>query len=219
LKKIRLLLAEDHTIVREGLRSLIDSSEDMEVVGEVGDGREALKKVEEIELDIVLMDIRMPGLNGIEATRQIKKHFPDVKVLILSMHPDDEYVLEALRAGASGYILKQAAHEELFTAIRAVYRNDVFLSPSVSRKVVDTYIQSNKSIIMESSVLDKLTQREREVLQLIAEGKSSKEISSLLFISPNTVETHKAHLKEKLGLRKTVDLIRYAYRKGITGPE
>jgi two-component system response regulator NreC len=191
----------------------------MEVVGEVGDGREALKKVEEIELDIVLMDIRMPGLNGIDATRQIKKHFPDVKVLILSMHPDDEYVLEALRAGASGYILKQAAHEELFTAIRAVYRNDVFLSPSVSKKVVETYIQSNKSVIMESSVLDKLTPREREVLQLIAEGKSGKEISSLLFISPNTVETHKAHLKEKLGLRKTSDLIRYAYRKGITGPE
>lgn len=219
MKKIRLLLAEDHTIVREGLRSLIGSSEDMEVVGEVGDGRDALKKVEEIELDIVLMDIRMPGLNGIEATRQIKKHFPDVKVLILSMHPDDEYVLEALRAGASGYMLKQAAHEELFTAIRAVYRNDVFLSPSVSKKVVETYIQSNKSVIMESSVLDKLTQREREVLQLIAEGKSSKEISSLLFISPNTVETHKAHLKEKLGLRKTADLIRYAYRKGITGPD
>jgi len=219
LKKIRLLLADDHTIVREGLRSLIDSAEDMEVVGEVGDGRAALKKVEEIELDIVLMDIRMPGLNGIEATRQIKKHFPDVKVLILSMHPDDEYVLEALRAGASGYILKQAAHEELFTAIRAAYRNDVFLSPSVSKKVVETYIQSNKSVIMESSVLDKLTQREREVLQLIAEGKSSKEISSLLFISPNTVETHKAHLKEKLGLRKTADLIRYAYRKGIAGPE
>lgn len=219
MNKIRLLLAEDHTIVREGLRALIDSSEDMEVVGEVGDGREALKKVEEIELDIVLMDIRMPGLNGIEATRQIKKHFPDVKVLILSMHPDDEYVLEALRAGASGYILKQAAHEELFTAIRAVYRNDVFLSPSVSKKVIETYIQSNKSVIMESSVLDKLTQREREVLQLIAEGKSSKEISSLLFISPNTVETHKAHLKEKLGLRKTADLIRYAYRKGITGSE
>jgi len=218
LKKIRLLLADDHTIVREGLRSLIDSAEDMEVVGEVGDGRAALKKVEEIELDIVLMDIRMPGLNGIEATRQIKKHFPDVKVLILSMHPDDEYVLEALRAGASGYILKQAAHEELFTAIRAVYRNDVFLSPSVSKKVVETYIQSNKSVIMESSVLDKLTQREREVLQLIAEGKSSKEISSLLFISPNTVETHKAHLKEKLGLRKTADLIRYAYCKGIAGP-
>lgn len=219
MKKIRLLLAEDHTIVREGLRSLIDSSEDMEVVGEVGDGREALKKVEEIELDIVLMDIRMPGLNGIEATRQIKKHFPDVKVLILSMHPDDEYVLEALRAGASGYILKQAAHEELFTAIRAVYRNDVFLSPSVSKKVVETYIQSNKSVIMELSVLEKLTPREREVLQLIAEGKSSKEISSLLFISPSTVETHKAHLKEKLGLRKTADLIRYAYRKGITGPD
>ena len=219
MKKIRLLLAEDHTIVREGLRSLIDSSKDVEVVGEVGDGREALKKVEEIELDIVLMDIRMPGLNGIEATRQIKKRFPDVKVLILSMHPDEEYVLEALRAGASGYILKQAAHEELFTAIRAVYRNDVFLSPSVSKKVVEAYSQFNKGIIPEPSVLDKLTQREREVLQLIAEGKSNKEISSLLFISPSTTETHKAHLKEKLGLHKTADLIKYAYRKGITGPE
>jgi DNA-binding NarL/FixJ family response regulator len=219
MKKIKLLLAEDQTIVREGIHSLLEKSVDFEVVGEAEDGREAIKKVEELAPDIVLMDIRMPGLNGIEATGQIKKHFPNVKVIILSMHTDEEYIFEALRAGASGYILKHAAHEELFSAIRAAYENNIFLSPSVSKKVVEAYSQFNKGIIPEPSVLDKLTQREREVLQLIAEGKSSKEISNLLFISTATVETHKSHLKEKLGLRKTADLIRFAYRKGIPGTE
>jgi len=219
VKKIRLLLAEDHTIVREGLRSLLGKADDFEVVGEVEDGRAALKKVEELKPDIVLMDIRMPGLNGIESTRQIKKHFPRIRVLILSMHPDEEYVFEALRAGASGYILKHAAHEELFAAIRAVYRNHVFLSPPLSKKVVEAYIHVSDGLVGESKVMDKLTPREREVLQLIAEGKSNKEISRLLFVSVKTVETHKAHLKEKLGLPRTADLIRFALHRGIIDSE
>jgi len=219
MKKIKLLIAEDQTIVREGLHSLLDKSVDFEVVGEAEDGREALKKIEELAPDVVLMDIRMPGLNGIEATGQIRKRFPGVRVLILSMHTDEEYIFEALRAGASGYVLKQAAHEELFSAIKAAHENNIFLSPSVSKKVVEAFSQFGKGIVPEPSILDKLTPREREVLQLIAEGKSGKEIAGLLFISARTVETHKVHLKEKLGLRKTSDLIRFAYRKGIPGTE
>lgn len=218
MKKIKLLLAEDHTIVRQGLHSLMDQSEDIEVIGEAENGREAVRKTQELRPDVVLVDIRMPILNGIEATRQIKKKFPQVKVLILSMHPNEEYIFEALHAGASGYILKQVAHRELLSAIRAVSKDDVFLSPPVSKMVVKDYLQRTREMA-EQNTLKKLTSREREVLQLIAEGKSNQEIAKLLFLSVKTVETHKTNLKEKLGLRTTADLIKYAIHQGIVGQD
>jgi len=175
MNRIRVLLAEDHTIVREGLRSLLEGEADIEVIGEAEDGREAVQKVEQLHPDVVVMDITMPALNGLEATRQIKKLFPGVKVLILTMHANEEYVFQILRAGASGYVVKQAAVPELISAIQAVYQGDSFLSPSISKKVIEEYIRQAEAMANDS--YDKLTDREREVLQLIADGHTSREIA------------------------------------------
>ncbi|MCJ7579524.1 MAG: response regulator transcription factor [Candidatus Aminicenantes bacterium] len=218
MKKIRVLLADDHSIVRQGLRAILDQTEDVEVVAEARDGMEAVKKTKKFLPDIVLIDIGMPVLNGIEATRQIKKRFPAVKVLVLTMHTTEEYILQVLHAGASGYIVKMSAAQELLEAIRAVYQGHFFLSPSVSQKVVGEYIQRTKDMI-ELDIMDVLTTREREVLQLIAEGRSNKEIAGLLFISVKTVETHKAHLMQKLELHTTTDLVKFAIKKGIISQE
>ena len=218
MNKIRVILAEDHTVVRQGLRLLLEQSDDIEVIAEVENGREAVKKTEQLKPDIVLMDIRMPILNGIEATRQIKKRFPDVKVLILTMHTAEEYISQILHAGASGYLVKKSAHHELLSAIKAIQKGNSYLSPLVSKKVVDKYLQKTKDHF-EQDHYEKLTTREREVFQLIAEGKSNKEIADLLFLSIKTVETHKTHLMKKLNLHTTVDLIKYAIQKGIIGIE
>jgi two-component system response regulator NreC len=218
MPKIKLLLAEDHTIVREGLQALLKQSEDIEVIGQAEDGQAAARKTDELKPDVVLMDISMPILNGIEATRQIKKLYPKIKVLILSMHPNEEYIYAALNAGASGYILKQDAYPDLISAIEVVAGDKVFLSPSVSTKVVKDYLH-NISALAAPDDLGKLTSRERQILQLVAEGKSNKEISAMFFISVKTVETHKANLKEKLGVRTTADLVKYAVRKGIVSSE
>jgi two-component system response regulator NreC len=218
MPKIKLLLAEDHTIVREGLQALLKQSEDIEVIGQAEDGQAAVRKTDELKPDVVLMDISMPILNGIEATRQIKKLYPKIKVLILSMHPNEEYIYAALNAGASGYILKQDAYPDLISAIEVVAGDKVFLSPSVSTKVVKDYLH-NISALAAPDDLGKLTSRERQILQLVAEGKSNKEISAMFFISVKTVETHKANLKEKLGVRTTADLVKYAVRKGIVSSE
>jgi len=211
---IKLLLAEDHTIVRKGLRSLLDSEEAIEVVGEAEDGREAVKKVEELEPHVVVMDISMPGLNGLEATRQIKKRFPRVRVLILSVHTDEEHVYQALRAGASGYVVKKSAPDELFSAINALFRGDSYLSPAISREVIEAYIHRAERMPKEDEY-ELLTPREREILQLIAEGRSTRQIGALLHISPKTVETHRAHIMEKLNLHTTAELTRYAIHKGL----
>ena len=213
MNKIRVLLAEDHTIVRKGLRSLLEDEAAIEVIGEAEDGREAIQKVGQLRPDVVVMDITMPALNGLEATRQIKELFPEVKVLILTMHANEEYVFQILRAGASGYVVKQAAVTELVSAIQAVYRGDSFLSPSISSKVIEEYIQQAKGVAKNS--YDKLTNREREVLQLIAEGHSSREIAELLHISAKTVRVHRAHLMDKLDIHSTAGLTRYAIRKGV----
>jgi len=215
MKNIRVLLAEDHTIVRKGLRSLLDAEAGMEVIGEAANGREAVDKVQQLLPDVVVMDIAMPGLNGLEATRQIKKRFPEVKVVILTVHTNEEYIRQILRAGASGYLVKQAAPRELIAAIRAAQRGDSYLSPSVSRKVVAQYVQ-RAGAVAEQDSYEKLTNREREVLQLIAEGNSTREIADVLHISVKTAESHRAHLMDKLDIHTTAELTRYAIRKGVT---
>jgi len=218
MEKIRVILAEDHTIVRQGLRLLLKQSDDIKVIGEAKDGREAVKKTGHLKPDIALMDISMPILNGIEATRQIKKKFPDIKVLILTMHTTEEYISQILHAGASGYLVKKSAHHELLSAIKAIQKGNSYLSPLVSKKVVDEYLQKTKDDIKQDRY-EKLTTREREVLQLVAEGQSNKEIAELLYLSVKTVETHKAHLMDKLNLHTTTDLIKYAIQKGIISTE
>jgi len=218
MKKIGVLLVDDHTIVRKGLRSLLDGEAGLHVVGEAEDGREAIEKVQELHPEVVLMDIVMPILNGLEATRQIKKRFPEVRVLALTMHAAEEYISQILRAGASGYVLKQAAPAELVSAIEAVYRGDSFLSPSISSKVVEEYIRQAE-LMGEGDSYDRLTDREREVLQLIAEGHPNREIADLLHISVRTVGTHRAHLMEKLAIHSTAGLTHYAIRKGVIRPD
>ncbi len=216
MSKIRVLLAEDHTIVREGLRSLLENEAGIEVIGEAEDGREAVQKTQELLPDVVLMDLSMPGLSGLEATRQIKQRFPEVKVLVLTRHANEEYVFQILRAGASGYVVKKAAPTELVLAIQAVYRGDSFLSPSISRQVVAEYMRQAEA--MAENSYDRLTDREREVLQLIAEGHSNREIAELLHISMKTVENHRASLMGKLNVRGTAELTRYAIRKRVITP-
>jgi two-component system response regulator NreC len=218
MSEIRVLLAEDHTIVRKGLRSLLDAEATMTVVGEAENGRQAIDQVEHLLPDVVVMDIAMPGLNGLEATRQIKKRFPDVQVLVLTVHTGEEYILQILRAGASGYLVKQAAPTDLVQAIQAAHRGDVFLSPSISRKVIEEYVQQ-ASAAAELDSYETLTDREREVLQLIAEGSSTRQIAEQLHISVKTVETHRAHLMDKLELHSTAELTQYAIRKGVISLE
>lgn len=214
MKPTRILVTDDHTIVRKGLRSLLDAEEGLEVVGEAKSGREAIEKTEELCPDVVLMDFSMPDLNGLEATRQIKQHQPEVKVLILTMHDNEEYVFEMLRAGASGYVLKQSATSELILAIEAVSQSKTFLSPSISGSVIEGYLNRGKSIPNGDSY-DSLTRREREVLQLIGEGLSTRAIAERLTISIKTVESHRSNVMEKLGRQNIADLIKYAIRKGL----
>ncbi len=212
---IRVLLTEDHTIVRAGIRALLENLEGVEVVGEAGDGREALRLVETHHPDIVLMDIAMSGLNGLEATMRMSKEFPDVHVIILSMHASEEYVLQALRAGASGYILKDAGTAELELAIRSVGRDETYLSPAVSKHVVADYV---RRVGGEPSSLERLTRRQREILQLVAEGQSTQEIAQMLSISVKTVESHRAQLMERLDIHDVAGLVRYAIRVGLVTP-
>jgi two-component system response regulator NreC len=211
---IKVLLAEDHIIVRKGLYALLKKEIDIKVIGEAGDGREAVEMVEKLRPDVVLMDISMPSLNGIEATRRIKKNFPNTKVLILTMHETEEYIFQLLRVGASGYVVKMAAPAELISAIHAVHRGHSFLSPSISKKVINEYRRKADTGI-EADSLEQLTNRERETLQLIAEGNSNREIAEMLFISIKTVETHRTHLMNKLNIHNTAELTQYAIRKGI----
>jgi DNA-binding NarL/FixJ family response regulator len=213
MSKIKVLLAEDHTIVRKGLLALLEKESLIAVVGEAQNGREALKKTEELGPDVVVMDISMPGLNGLEATRQIKKSFPGTKIIILTVHTNEEYVLQAIQAGALGYLIKSAAPNDLIAAIQAVMKGDSFLSSSISQENIDNYILQTKNMSeREKEPLEILSKREREVLQLIAEGRTNKEIAEILYISTKTVETHKEHLKEKLNIPHAAGLIQYAIR-------
>lgn len=219
MNKIRVLLAEDHTIVRKSLCCLLDGEPGIiEVIGEAEDGRDAVEKVRHLHPDVVLMDITMPDRNGVEATRQIKKLSREVKVVALTMHDAWEYILQALRAGASGYVVKQATPAELVSAIQAAHRGDSFLSPSIAKKVAAQYARHGEAPAEEDSY-DGLTDREREVLQLIADGHSNREIAELLRISVKTAETHRAHLMEKLDIHRTAILTQYAVRRGVIGPD
>lgn len=218
MSKIRVLLVEDHTIVRKGLRSLLGAEAGIEVTGEAKDGREAVEEVQRLRPDVVLMDIAMPALNGLEATRLIKERFPEVKVVALTMHANEEYIFQILGAGASGYVVKQAAPTELVWAIQAAYWGGSFLSPSISKRVIAEYIRQAQ-LTGERDGYDRLTSREREVLQLIAEGHSNREIAGLLHVSVKTVEAHRAHLMEKLDIHSTAQLTRYAICRGVINPE
>ena len=211
---MRILLADDHQIVREGLRTMLQKNDDMEVVGEAADGRTAVQMAEEMSPDVVVMDVGMPGLNGIEATRQLMNKEPDAKVVALSMHADRRFMGEMLKAGAKGYLLKDGAFEELATAIRAVVSDKVYLSTRIADVVVDDYVrrQSND----QPSAFAKLTPREREVLQLMAEGRATKEIAMDLHVSIKTIETHRRQIMEKLNIYSVAELTKYAIREGLT---
>ena len=209
-----IVLADDHALVRQGLRRILEGADDLKVVGEANDGLELLQLLTHVTPQMVILDIFMPNLRGIEAITEIKTMHPEVKVLILTMHRDKEYLYLALSAGAKGYLLKEDAPKELFSAIAKVRQDKTYISPYFSDKVVDDLVQIGKrdaKVIFET---DPLTTREREVLKLVAEGNSSKEIAALLFISVFTVNNHRASIMEKLNLRKATDLVKYAIRKG-----
>jgi len=214
MNKIRVFLADDHLILREGIRSILEKVPDIEMVGEAGEGGEAVAKVEQLVPDVVLMDITMPGLNGLEATQQIKQKNSQVRILILTMHETDQYLSGMLQAGASGYVVKTATTSELISAIRAVHLGDVYLYPSIARMLVEDYLQKVKTG-EEKTSYEGLTSREREILALIAEDKKNKEIADLLGISVRTVQAHRTNLMDKLGAHDRTELVKYAIRKGI----
>jgi len=214
MSKMRILLADDHGIVRKGLRFLLERQPDMEVVGEAQDGREAVRLAEELGPTVVIMDIAMPLLNGIDATAQIIKHNPKTGVIILSMHADETYLVRVLTAGAKGYLLKDVAELDLIRAVQAVGQGKSFFSPQISDTLLEDYMRQLKQRGLQDSY-DLLTDREKEILQLLAEGKSNKEVASLLDLSVYTVETHRANLMQRLGLHSTAEIVLYAVRKKI----
>jgi DNA-binding NarL/FixJ family response regulator len=209
-----IVLADDHVLVRQGLRRILEGMADLEVVGEANDGLELLNLLNQLTPHMVILDIFMPNLRGIEAIHEIKKIRPEVKVLILTMHKDKEYLYLALSAGAKGYLLKEDADKELFSAIEKIRQGKTYISPHFSEEVVDDLVRIGRGDAKAIFEIDPLTTREREVLKLIAEGKSSKEIGHLLFISVLTVNNHRANIMEKLNLNKATDLVKYAIRKG-----
>jgi len=210
-KRIRILLADDHTVLRAGLRALLAGQCDLEVIGEASDGAEAIRLAQTLHPDVVVMDIGMPGVNGIDATARIKREQPGVKVLILSMHDDQGYLRQVLRAGASGYVLKRAADTELLAAIRAAARGEVFLDPAMAKALVEEVVQPSRSSAAEPVLSD----REREVLRLLAYGHTNQQVADRLCIGVKSVETYKARLMEKLGLKGRAELVRYALQHGI----
>lgn len=216
---IKILVVDDHGMLREGLRLLIGQQEDMEMIAEAADGREAVELVRKLKPDLVLMDISMPGLNGIEATRQITKENPSTKVLALSAYSDKRFVTDTLKAGASGYILKDSLTDELVRAIYAVMADERYLCPKAAAIVVDDYIHASQSESAEPSLLGRLTGKERELLQLLVENKSSKEAARLLHVSVKTVDARRRDLMNKLGISGIAELTKFAIREGLTSLE
>lgn len=213
MNRIRVLLADDHTILRDGIRALLDDQADIEVIGEAEDGLSTVKMVGKLKPDVVIMDIAMPLLNGLEATRQIQRDYPQVKVLILTMHENEEYIRQVLAAGALGYVLKDAAAHDLLGAIRAVHRGEAVLSPAITRLVIEDYLRWGD--IRPADTSNGLTPREREILQLIAEGYTNKEIAEILSLSVKTIQSHRSNLMSKLDLHDRGELIKYAIQKKI----
>ena len=217
MSKVRILLADDHTLVRAGIRALLESTLDVEVVAETGEGREALELIEKHAPDVALLDIGMSGLNGIEVARQATRGSPRTRVVILSMYADTGHVREALQAGVKGYLLKGATVSELPLAIQSVMRGETYLTPKVSQAVVQGYLREGEG--QEPAAPEGLTRRQREILQLIAEGRSTKEIAQILEVSVKTVETHRQRLMDRLGIHDVPGLVRFAIRTGIVSPD
>ncbi len=214
MPRLRILLADDHTVVRQGLRRVLEARPEWQVVAEAGDGREAVRLAEETKPDVAILDVAMPRLNGIEAVRQIARKVPDTRLLVLSMHADEAYVTQMLRAGASGYLLKDSADVDLLQAVDAVSAGKSFFSPAIARVIADDYVRH----LADRGVSDRfelLSEREREIFQLIAEGKTNKEIAALLFLSPSTVDTHRSRIMEKLDVHSAAEIVLYAVRKGV----
>ena len=218
MEPIRILIADDHAVMRAGLRLLLDGQEDMQVVDEAGDGWQTVDKAVSLKPDIVLLDITMPGLSGLEAARQIRQRAPEVKLLVLTMHDDEAYLRQFLQIGAAGYMVKKAADTELVAAIRAVNRGESFIHPSLTRVLIEGYLQQPQPVRTKESA-EELTPRETEVLRLVAQGYTSQQIAQSLTISVTTVETHRAHIMEKLGLRGRAQLFRYAVSRGLLNPD
>ena len=217
-QKVRIVIAEDHTILREGLKLLLSSSSDFEIIGEAEDGQEAIRCVEKFKPDLILMDLSMPRMNGMDAIKEIKKRFSETKILVLTVHKTEEYILATLKAGADGYVLKDATHTELMIAVKNVLSGKHYISPGISEKVIEGYLEGRKTLKTRTS-WETLTQREREILKLIAEGYKNKEIADYLCISPKTVEKHRANLMEKLDLHNVQALTTFAIEKGLVTKE
>jgi two-component system response regulator NreC len=214
MDKLRILLGDDHTLLRQGLRKILEERRDWEVVAEASDGRDAVRQATALQPEVAILDIGMPLLNGIEATRQITRRSPGIHVLILSMHSNEAYITQALHAGARGYLLKDSADTDLIRAVSAVAAGKSFFSPAVAKIMLDDYVRQRS----EKGAVDRfesLSEREREVFQLVAEGHSNKEVADLLSISPATVETHRAHILQKLDVHNTAELVLYAVRRGV----
>jgi two-component system response regulator NreC len=214
MSAVKILLVDDHAVIRAGLRLVLERHSDFHVVGEASDGREGVTEAARLHPDVVVMDLAMPNLNGMEAARQIVASSPEMGIVVLSMHSDEEYVLRALKSGARAYVLKESAEADLIAAVRAVTSGKSFFSPKVSRMLVEDYVRQLQDREIEDSY-ELLTGREREILQLVAEGKSNKDIANLLNLSVYTVETHRANIMEKLSLHNVPELILYAVRKGV----
>jgi two-component system, NarL family, response regulator NreC len=210
---VTILLADDHHVMRQGLRMLLEAQEDFRVVAEAGDGLEAVKLVERLKPHVLIVDLMMPGINGLEVARQVSHHSPQTRIIVLSMYGNEPYVLEALRNGAVGYVLKDADAAELLRAVHEVVAGRRYLSPPLSEHAIEAYLQKAQDAVLD--LYETLTTREREVLQLAAEGRTNADIAAVLYVSPRTVETHRAHLMHKLGLRTQAELIRYALKRGI----
>lgn len=215
---IRVFLADDHAVVRDGVRMVLEANRDMTVVGNAADGRDAVRQVQKLLPDVVVMDVAMPGLNGIEATQQVRELCPGTQVVILSMYASVEHIYRALQAGARGYVLKESAGKEVVAAVRAVSEGRRYLSQKITDTMVDDLLQQRQAA-PASGPLDRLSQREREVLQLVADGHSSAEIAQLLHLSPKTVETYRSRLMQKMGISNVPGLVKFAIQHGLTGPE
>ncbi|MFC1683217.1 response regulator [Candidatus Zixiibacteriota bacterium] len=218
MSKIRVFLADDHTIVRQGLKCLLKDEDDIEIVGEAENGEQLVKNAMKVKPDVILLDLSMPIMSGVQATQRLKKDLPKSKILILTRLTSEQYVYEALRFGASGFVVKTATVEDLVSAIKAVYRDETYISPAVTKKVVEGFV-SNTPTTSPPAFSDQLTFRERQILKLIAEGWASAKIAEHLHISPRTVETHRTNIMQKLKLHKVADLVKYAIRRGLVHVE